>query len=208
VIRVRGARFITAVSQPGRYPNTSSRPATPPPELVFAGRSNVGKSTLINILTGRRGLARSSKTPGRTRELHFYAIDTSRGLVVFVDFPGYGYARVSKVQRAAWGPLAERYLEDRDCLRAVVLIVDVRRGLEREEDDLLAYLDSHERPAIVAVTKIDKLASSKQRAAVQKIQQAVGDVPVVGVSGRTGAGRVELWRALEEAAFGGAGLSP
>jgi GTP-binding protein len=202
VIRVRGARFITAVSQPGRYPATSIRPAVPPPEIAFAGRSNVGKSTLINVLTGRRGLARSSKTPGRTRELHFYAVDTTRGPVVFVDFPGYGYARVSKAQHAAWGPLAERYLKDRDSLRAVVLIVDVRRGLEREEEELLAYLARHERPAVVAVTKTDKLASSKQRAAVQAIQREAGDVPVVGVSGRTGGGRVELWRVLEGAALG------
>lgn len=205
MIRIRGARFITAVSHPGRYPDTSIRPTAPPPEIAFAGRSNVGKSSLINMLTGRRGLARSSKTPGRTRELHFYAVDTTRGPVVFVDFPGYGYARVSKAQHAAWGPLAERYLQDRECLRAVVLIVDVRRGLEREEEDLLAYLDRYERPAIVAVTKIDKLASSKQREAVQAIQREVGDVPVVGVSGRTGGGRVELWRVVEGAGFGASG---
>lgn len=203
MIHIRGAQLVSAVRDPGRYPDRSAAAVGQAPEVAFAGRSNVGKSSLINMLVARRGLARASKTPGRTRELHFYAVDTTRGPIVFVDFPGYGYARVSKAEHAAWGPLAEGYMTDRRLLRAVVLVVDARRGLEAEEEELLAYLEHHGRAAIVAVTKIDKLAAARQRDVVRSIGCRTTDVPVVAVSSRTAAGRVELWRELGALAFGG-----
>jgi len=166
------------------------------PEVAFAGRSNVGKSSLINTLIGRRGLARTSKTPGRTRQLNFYVVETVRGTVVFVDLPGYGYARVPKGEHAAWGPLVERYLEERSPLRGIVVVVDLRRGIEVEEKELLDYLHFHGRPAIVAATKMDKLPRGSRLAALKAIGVAAGGAPVLGVSGETREGRDEMWRQL------------
>jgi GTP-binding protein len=178
----------------------------PPPvsvEVAFAGRSNVGKSSLINALSGRRGLAKTSSTPGKTRTINFFEIRCADDLLFhLVDLPGYGYAKRSKHERRSWGPLLEGYLRERITLRAVVLLVDIRRGMEDEERDLLELLSLDEvgRPAvkpIVVVTKIDKLALSKRRVAVQKI--APKGVSGVGVSSETGEGLDMLWSKIRAA---------
>jgi GTP-binding protein len=170
-------------------------------EIAFAGRSNVGKSSLINLLVGRRALARTSSTPGRTRALNFYAVTLDRMPLVFVDLPGYGYARVAKAERARWGPLVEGYLEGRRALRGVVLVVDARRGLEDDEHQLMAYLEAHRRPTIVAATKIDKLPRAGRQAALAGMRAAAGGVPVVAVSAESREGRLELWERLLAAPF-------
>ena len=139
MIRVRDASFVAAAQDVGQYPDGRHLAVGKHPEFAFAGRSNVGKSALINMLTGRRGLARVGATPGRTRQLNFFVVDTVKGTVVFVDLPGYGYARVSKQERSSWGPLVESYLRERPTLRGVLLAVDVRRGIEVEERELLAF---------------------------------------------------------------------
>src|ERR671937_145933 len=119
-MRVTAARFLGAAATPGGGPPPG------PPEVAVAGRSNVGKSSLINTLVGRRGLARTSATPGRTRQLNFFAVNE----FVLVDLPGYGFAVGSEAERRAWGPLVETYLAERPTLRGVALVVDVRRGVE------------------------------------------------------------------------------
>src|SRR5262249_24047628 len=148
---VASARFLGAAATPGGGPPPG------PPEVAIAGRSNVGKSSLINCLVHRRGLARTSSVPGRTRQLNFFAVDDR---LVIVDLPGYGFAVGSEAERRAWVPLVETYLAGRPTLRGVLLVIDVRRGVEAEEEQVLAYLASLRRPVAVAATKVDKLARS------------------------------------------------
>jgi GTP-binding protein len=184
-MKVTRAEFVGAATEPGRFP--------PPrhPEVAFAGRSNVGKSSAINRILGRRGLARTSSTPGRTQQLNFFAIDDRLG---FVDLPGYGYARVSKAARAAWRPLVESYLTTRGTLAGVVLLVDLRRGLEEEEHALLEFVAALDVPALVVATKIDKLARGERVRAERAL--AAAPVPVVAFSAVTGEGVADVWRAI------------
>src|SRR5690606_10903648 len=129
-MRPRAARFVTSAARPEDFP-----PAVHP-EVAFAGRSNVGKSSLINALAGQAGLARTSRTPGRTRLVNWFRVDATASLTVdLVDLPGYGYAAVSQDMRTGWRPLIESFLGERDSLRAVVLLIDIRRGVEDEELD-------------------------------------------------------------------------
>src|SRR5437660_7764404 len=183
-MKVIAARFLGAAATPGGGPPPG------PPEVAIAGRSNVGKSSLINARLGRRGLARTSATPGRTRQLNFFLVNDA---FVLVDLPGYGFALGPEMERRAWGPLVETYLVGRPTLRGVLLVVDARRGLEGEEEDLLAYLAALPRPATVVATKLDKLARNAARTALAAIG---GPVPVLGFSARTGDGRDELWRVV------------
>ncbi len=175
----------------------------PPPafaEIAFAGRSNVGKSSVINTLVQRRKLVRTSSTPGATRGLNLFRATLRDGSMVdLVDLPGYGYAKVSKTERNAWGPLIEGFLKRRKGVRAVVVIVDARRGLEPDDAQLLAFLQHLELKAIVVATKLDKLPPNKQKPAVAAIARDAG-VRAFGFSSEDGAGREELWRVLVRAA--------
>jgi GTP-binding protein len=178
----------------------------PPPvfaEIAFAGKSNVGKSSLINTLIGRRNLARTSSTPGRTRKLCVLRIALEGGVIDLVDLPGYGYAKVSKVERRAWGDMIERFLTERPGLRCVVLIVDIRRGLQDEDVQLLEFLAAHRQSALLVATKMDKLAHNKAAPALQALQKSAG-CKVLPFSSETRAGRGQLWRAL----LAQAGMSP
>ncbi len=186
-MKVTSATFIGAASEPGRFPAPSF------PEVAFAGRSNVGKSSAINRLVGRRGLARTSSTPGRTQQLNFFAIDDK---LVLVDLPGYGYAKVSQAARAAWRPLVESYLGTRGVLAGVVLIVDVRRGLEEEEHQMLDFLAALRTPVLLIATKIDKLNRSGQAKALQAL--AASALPIVPFSAVTGEGVPAVWKAIAE----------
>jgi len=181
----------------------------PPPtlaEVVFAGRSNVGKSSLINCLVQRRNLVRTSSTPGCTRRICFYDVrfsDDAR--LSFVDLPGYGYAKRSKTERDSWAELIESYLLGRPTLRSVVTIVDVRRGLEDDDRDLLELIASPPRTnrppvsALVVATKLDKLPLSKQKLALQTVKRNAG-VPVIGFSAETAHGRDALLTRIRKAA--------
>jgi GTP-binding protein len=164
------------------------------PEIALAGRSNVGKSSLINNLVGSR-IARISATPGQTRTLNFYAA----GGLVLVDLPGYGYAAVPHAQRRLWQPAVEGYLKKRRCLAGVVCVVDGRRGLQAEERDLLAWLSHHKRPFCVVLTKADKLKRGEQTKAARTVTEELGAEPVL-FSARTGEGREVLWRVMKEMA--------
>jgi GTP-binding protein len=187
-VKVTAARFLGAAAAPGGGPPPSL------PEVAVAGRSNVGKSSLLNALLGRRGLARTSSTPGRTRQLNFFLVNDR---LVIVDLPGYGFAVGSEAERRSWGPLVEGFLRERPTLRGVALLVDVRRGLEADEEEILAFLAHVELPAAVVATKLDKLARGTAGNALASLRRRVGAAtPVVGFSARTGEGKDELWRVV------------
>ncbi len=195
-MRARRSSFIISAAAPNGFPPEEV------PEIAFAGRSNVGKSSLINSLVGQTGLARTSRTPGRTQLLNWFAVDPPNGdgkvdSIAFVDLPGYGYAKVSKKTRAEWQPLIEAYLGDRGVLRAVVLLVDARRGAESEEEELAAWLIEREIEVIPVLTKIDKLPKSKRKPAGLALSRALGirRNPVL-FSAETGDGQDDLWRAI------------
>ena len=164
-----------------------SWPAEDQPEIAFAGRSNVGKSSVINQLVQRRGLARASSTPGRTRGLVFFRVETQDAPPLrFVDLPGYGYAKASKKERAAWRPMVESYVERRGALKLVVVLVDARRGLQPSDDELLEWLDSIDRPFVVVFTKLDQVPRNRR------------NLPrgVIGFSLLENLGTDDLWRAI------------
>ena len=171
------------------------RPETTLPEVAFSGRSNVGKSSLINALVRRKALARVSKTPGRTREIHFFGINDQFTLV---DLPGYGYAKISKERQAEWRPLIEGYLRHAPSLKGIVQLLDVRR--DPTEDDLAMFdmLSDIGLPTMVCVTKTDKLSKGAVAKQVESLAQRLALDPeqVLGFSAVTGAGRQELAEAV------------
>jgi GTP-binding protein len=180
----------------------------PPPtllEVAFAGRSNVGKSSLLNAMTQRKGLARTSNTPGCTRQLNIFEVRCADGLAVrFVDLPGYGWARRSKSERTQWQAMIEGYLTERSGLRAVVILVDVRRGVEDEERELVEFLRLPRKVSgpplelILVATKVDKISASARKPALDRVAKGAGTRPI-GFSAVQGAGREELWRAIRSA---------
>lgn len=171
------------------------RPETTLPEVAFAGRSNVGKSSLINRLLQRKKAARVSNTPGRTREVNFFRINDQ---FVLADLPGYGYARISKEAKQAWQPLIEGYLRNSPQLRGVVLLLDVRHSPTRDDHEMLRFLADVGVPTLVAATKIDKLTRTQL---AERLQALAGDIgmdqeQIIPFSSVTGAGRDELAEAL------------
>lgn len=187
---VRRLEFLGGLATKGGW-----RPESTLPEVAFAGRSNVGKSSLLNALLRRRAAARVSRTPGRTREINFFLVN---GEFVLVDLPGYGYARVSRERRAEWRPLIERYLRHTEQLRGIVLLLDARREPSPDDRQMLALLGELEVPTLVTITKMDKFGSQAGAARVQAIQETLELDPaqVIPVSARTGQGRNELAEAV------------
>ncbi|MBI4704626.1 MAG: ribosome biogenesis GTP-binding protein YsxC [Deltaproteobacteria bacterium] len=189
-------------------PTPECVPAKGPPELAFAGRSNVGKSSLMNALLGRRQLVRTSNTPGCTRQLGFFEVRCRDGSELrFVDLPGYGYAARAKTERAAWARLVESYLAGRRALRAVVVLLDARRGLEADDRQLIEFVRAPRpataRPRVVLVaTKIDKVARSRRRATIAQLRAAAGEA-VIGASAASGEGTAEIWAVLRAAVAAG-----
>jgi len=180
------ARFITSAAKPDDFPPEKL------PEIAVVGRSNVGKSSLINALVGDN-LARTSRTPGRTRLVNWFEIG---GRFHLVDLPGYGYAEVSRETRDSWRPLIESYLENRATLTGVLLLVDIRRGVEDEELDFVPWLEARGTPIVVALTKSDKLVKSKRGLEVKKARHALGlRRDPFAVSAQSGEGLDALWRA-------------
>ncbi|MCG8590440.1 MAG: ribosome biogenesis GTP-binding protein YihA/YsxC [Proteobacteria bacterium] len=179
-------------------------PEEGPPEVAFMGRSNVGKSSLLNRLVGRKALARTSGTPGKTRLLHFFRIERPGGVVRFVDLPGYGYAKVSQAERARWRGMIEAYLGGRPTLRAAILLQDARRDPTEDEVLLLQWLAERRVPAPVAVTKLDKLKAREKVRRLRAIEEAL---PVqadwlVPTSAKTGAGIDRLWEVIDRLVAG------
>lgn len=166
------------------------------PTIIFAGRSNVGKSSLINSLVQRKNLARTSNTPGRTREIHFYDIEERYW---FVDLPGYGYAKVSKQEQKKWAPMMERFLRGAKGVRLVIPILDARRDPTPEDLQMVAWLQESEHPYIFAITKIDKLGANDRRkciARLMKLLQMDDDAALIPVSSLTKEGLDDLLRVV------------
>ncbi|HWO19571.1 MAG TPA: ribosome biogenesis GTP-binding protein YihA/YsxC [Kofleriaceae bacterium] len=161
------ARFVTSAAKPADFPPPSL------PEVAVVGRSNVGKSSLINALVGQDGLARTSRTPGRTRLINWFEIG-SQPPFFLVDLPGYGYADVSQAVRETWRPMIQTYLEERKTLAGVLLLVDIRRNAEDEEQDFVPWLSLQETPIVVALTKADKLPKNKRVLEVARAKKLLG----------------------------------
>lgn len=188
--RSHTARFVAGASTADRLP------ASRFPEIAFAGRSNVGKSSLLNRLTGHSRLARVSKTPGRTQQINFFLIDER---LVFVDLPGYGFARVPLAVKEKWKGLVESYLVGRAALHGVVVLVDLRRGIEKDDLLLLDFLQANEIAALVVCTKSDKLGRGPLRERLRAVAaeaSAHGAVATVACSAESGEGTDLLWREL------------
>jgi GTP-binding protein len=188
---VGSAEFIGAIANPGQ-----AHPARLP-QIAIAGRSNVGKSTLLNKLVGRKSLARTSKRPGRTQEINFFKIDDR---FLLVDLPGYGFAKAPKNVRDRWGPLIESYLSGTEELLGIVLLVDARHGLTNDDERMIEYLADTGIPALFALTKTDKLNRSGREKAARKLQKDLGidEDQMLPTSGRTGEGVDALWETVLE----------
>jgi GTP-binding protein len=171
------------------------RPTHEYPEVAFAGRSNVGKSSLLNALVRRKAFARVSKTPGRTREINFFAVN---GLFVLADLPGYGYAKISKTRQAEWRPLIEGFLRKSPRMRGVVQLLDIRRDPSDDDKQMLDMLADLELPTLICVTKIDKLSKGAVAARVKELAGALALDPeqIIPFSAVTGEGRDELAEAV------------
>jgi GTP-binding protein len=169
---------ISAADYETSAPDLARCPEPGPPEVAFAGRSNVGKSSLLNAVTGVRGLARVGATPGRTQLLNFFGVTLKRGEVTLpmriVDLPGYGYAATGRHISAKFGPMIEGYLAGRKVLRALAVLIDARRGVDERDLDLMEYATGQEVPCLIVVTKADKLSASKRGTLARKVADAVG----------------------------------
>ena len=188
----------------------ASMPGPTIAEVAFGGRSNVGKSSMLNALMQRRGLVRTSSTPGCTRAINLFFARTRGGLGLhLVDLPGYGFARRSKDERALWGTLIEHYVLTRATLRALVVIVDARRGLEDDDRQLIEFC-AQPRPGnapmatIVVATKLDMLPKAKRKPVLAAVRATVR-IPVIGFAAPSGEGREDVWRAIDRAVLGAPG---
>lgn len=187
---IRSLEFIGPMASAGGW-----RPPADLPEVAFAGRSNVGKSSLLNRLVRRKAFARVSSTPGRTREINFFKVNDR---FVLADLPGYGYARIAKERKAEWRPLIEGYLRTSTALRGVVQLLDVRHDPTEDDRQMLDFLAELETPTVVVLTKIDKLKPHTAQDRVKEIGDSLqlDTDQMIPFSAVTGAGRDELAEAL------------
>lgn len=189
-MKVTSSEIVISAVKPAQYPEGDL------PEVALAGRSNVGKSSFINKMLGRKGLARISSKPGKTQTLNFYIINE---ILHFVDVPGYGYAKVSKKEREAWGKMIETYITSREQLRAVILLIDLRHP--PTSDDVLMYnfLKHYDIPTIVVTTKADKIPKGKWQKHAKVIKDSLEiekNDPLVIFSSETGLGKDEAWKTI------------
>lgn len=188
---IKSAEFVTSAVKPAHYP--------PPdfPEVAFAGRSNVGKSSLINTLVRRKHLVKTSSTPGRTQLINFFLIN---GNLSLVDLPGYGYAKVPQAVKMQWGPMVETYISQRPCLKAVVLLMDIRRTPRAEESQFMEWLHHYRIPFILVLTKADKLSKTNIRRQQHLHAQTLGmtEQELILFSTKTRMGMEAIWQRIEE----------
>ncbi|PAE24102.1 MULTISPECIES: ribosome biogenesis GTP-binding protein YihA/YsxC [Bacillaceae] len=190
-MKVTSSEIVISAVKPDQYPESHL------PEFALAGRSNVGKSSFINKMLNRRGLARISSKPGKTQTLNFYLINE---ILHFVDVPGYGYAKVSKKEREAWGKMIETYLTNREQLKAVVLIVDLRHPPSSDDVMMYNFLKHYEIPCVVIATKADKIPKSKWQKHMKITKETLDIDPndqIIMFSSETGYGKDQAWSALK-----------
>ncbi|MBV7390354.1 ribosome biogenesis GTP-binding protein YihA/YsxC [Enterococcus alishanensis] len=190
-MKVHNAEIVISAVAPKQYPESQL------PEIALAGRSNVGKSSFINTLINRKNLARTSSKPGKTQTLNFYLIEDS---LYFVDVPGYGYAKVSKTERAKWGKMIETYITSREQLRAVVSLVDMRHDPSVEDIQMYQFLKYYNIPVIVVATKADKIPRGKWNKHTSSIKKKLdfdGNDDFIIFSSETKEGKEAAWTAIE-----------
>lgn len=189
-MKILSAEFIKSATLPSQYPEGNL------PEIAFAGRSNVGKSSLINTITRKKNLARTSSTPGCTRVINFFIVNNKISLV---DLPGYGYAKAPTASREEWRPMIETYLKQRKSLKSVIVILDVRRNPSEKDLNLLDWLSHYGIIPTVVLTKIDKISRSQARVRQQKIKKllALSTDPIL-FSAQTGEGKDIIWGAIKD----------
>jgi len=183
--------FVTSAKEPKGYPETEF------PEIAFAGRSNVGKSSMINTLLGTKKLVKVGKTPGKTRLVNFFLVDDK---TMLVDLPGYGFAKVSKTEKAQWGETIENYFTERTQLSACVLILDIRRDPNEDDLGMIYWLDHYNVRKIIALTKSDKLSNNQQASRLAKISKQL-NIPkedFILFSSLSRKGKDEVWQKIEE----------
>ncbi len=189
---VATAAFVKSTVRSSDYPKDGR------PEIAFLGRSNVGKSSLMNSLLGKKGLAKTSSTPGKTQMINYFDIN---GKFYFVDLPGYGFAKVPTRVKARWGRFVNAYLEHREPLRLVVLLVDSRHAPSTNDHQIMEQLDAAEVPTLLVATKIDKLKRSERKRNLARIQSAL-ELPeeawIIPFSTVTGEGKKELWGVIDD----------
>ncbi|UOF90187.1 ribosome biogenesis GTP-binding protein YihA/YsxC [Fodinisporobacter ferrooxydans] len=193
---IKSVEFIISAVKPEQYPDVSM------PEIALVGRSNVGKSSLINKMLNRRNVARVSSKPGKTQTINFFLINQQFHLV---DLPGYGYAKVSKSQKEQWGKMIERYLSKRGPLRAVIQLVDIRHAPSKEDVQMYQWLSHFHVPTAVIATKADKISKGQWQKHVKIIKQTLGmekHAQVQVFSSETGVGKDEAWQMFEQFLFG------
>lgn len=190
-MKVNNVELLISAVRPAQYPEGDL------PEFALAGRSNVGKSSFINKMIGRKSMARISSKPGKTQTLNFYKLEED---LIFVDVPGYGYAKVSKSERAAWGKMIETYFTSRSVLKAVVLIVDLRHPPTADDCMMYDFLKHYNIPCIVVATKADKIPKGKwdkhKKIVKDELQMEKSD-PLVVFSSETGLGFDAAWAEIE-----------
>ncbi len=190
-MKVTQAEIVMSAVKPDQYPTDGF------PEFALAGRSNVGKSSFINKMINRKGLARTSSKPGKTQTLNFYKLNEA---IFFVDVPGYGYAKVSKTEREAWGKMIETYITTREPLRAMLLIIDLRHKPSVDDVMMYDFLKHYEIPTIVIATKADKIPKGKWQKHLKVVRDtldlAQGD-EIILFSSETGLGKDQAWNAIQ-----------
>ena len=189
-MKVTEAELVISAVKPDQYPGGNL------PEIALAGRSNVGKSSFINKMINRKNLARTSQKPGKTQTLNFYLINNA---FFFVDVPGYGYAKVSKKERQAWGRMIETYLLQREPLRVVILLVDIRHPPTKDDVLMYQWLKHYNIPVIVVATKADKIPKGKQQKHLKQVKMTLGlatDDPLLPFSAETGEGKEAVWKTI------------
>jgi GTP-binding protein len=189
-MKVTSAEFLKSAFEEADWPRDSR------PEVAFLGRSNVGKSSVINSLLGVRNLARTSSTPGRTQSLNFFTIDDAYR---FVDLPGFGYARVPRDIKSTWGEMVTSFLAKRRQLVLSIHLVDSRHEPTKQDLQLHEWLQQSAKPRLAVATKSDKLSNNELRKSLEHIRRVLKDDNVVAYSAKTGRGRDELWRAINSA---------